>query len=131
MAKNGTVYVYGDRKTCSLCRKLQPLVNASTFIKGVAALGFNAVLADATATPAVFKAVKAKYAKEGGDLPKIIVVGTDGTRKGFFVARSTVVQPFTSARLVEMVKALCPDCCDGNCGTPAVCPTCGQPLPSK
>ena len=127
---NGTVYVYGDRKTCSLCRKLTPLVDGSEFKQAMAKAGLAIVLADASATPAVWKTVRAKYNKEGGAYPKLIVVGADGKRLGFFVARSAYVKPFTAARLVEMVLELCPDCCRDGCGdTPAVCPTCGQKPP--
>lgn len=131
MAQNGIVYVYGDRKTCSLCRKLQPLVDSAVFKTGMAQMGLTIVLADASETPDVFKVVRTKYNREGGAYPKLIVVGSDTKRKGFFVARATYVKPFTAERLVEMVQKLCPDCCDGNCGEPALCPTCGQPLPAK
>lgn len=131
---NGIVYVYGNRKTCSLCRKLAPLVDGAAFKAEMTKLGLEIVQADRTDNASTYASVKSKY-KVSGDWPKLVVVDAQKKLLGMFVARSTTVKPFTVPGIVAKVKALCPACADpcpgDDCAEPRVCPTCGQTILAK
>lgn len=109
-----TVVAMGNTKTCSYCRALDALLAKAEF--GALLPGAVFIFADRAKDSKLYAAWKAK-AKMSGDVPVIAVFDAAGTLKGKFVARSTTIKPFTAARIVAEIEALCPDCCVGvGCG---------------
>ena len=99
----------------------------------VSAMGASYVYVDCIVEAKAFAAAKraAGITRVMDALPVIAVIDDKGKPKGDFVARSSLVRPFTAAGIVKRIIALCPECCNGVCSeTPAtpsdeVCPTCG------
>lgn len=95
--------------------------------------GADVVVIEANASPAAFKANKARLS---GKWPIVAVFDSAGVKKGQITARKTTVKPWTQARFSEMVSALCPDCCvaggcgedetpDASCSCDGTCKACG------
>ena len=136
--KIAKLYVFGNRKTCSFCRKLSNprpakgqttgIFETAVFKAWVASHGVEVIDCDKTDATAGVKGNYAKYYKavgyKGGSWPQIFVFGDAGEKLGDFLARG-----FTTVTLLAKFDELCPGCCDGpGCDDTPVkmkqCPTC-------
>ena len=138
-----TVVALGNTKTCSYCRTLDAMIAKADMTKELPGADF--IFADAAKDSKLYASWKAK-AKLSGSIPQIAVFDAAGVLKGKFVARSTVVKPWSIAGIVAKIDAICPDCCVGGgcedepadscggctceaCGCEVnFCPECGKEL---
>ena len=117
-----TVVAMGNTKTCSYCRALDALLAKADMEELLPGADF--IYADQAKDSKLYATWKSK-AKMSGNIPVIAVFDGDGVLKGKFVARSTVVKPFTA----EQIAAEIADLCDiAMCGDHAIGDTYGSLL---
>ena len=118
-----TVVAMGNTKTCAYCRALDALLAKADMEELLPGADF--VYADQAKDSKLYATWKSK-AKMSGNIPVIAVFDGDGVLKGKFVARSTVVKPFTAEQIAAEIADLCPDCCvEGGCGEDEMEVACG------
>lgn len=140
MAKKNTVVIFGDRSTCSYCKKLAIIIANNAL--GELLPCADIIDADKTSNPKIYQTWRVK-ASFSGNYPGVAVFDCNGKLKGKFVARSTSVSPFTAANIAKKILAICPECCEevtppvvipptttevcSNCGFEVkFCPKCGK-----
>lgn len=116
-------FVWGNRKSCSLCRTLDVIVKSAEFKALMKDGGVTVVDADLTDAPKVYATAKAKYAL-GGEYPQIVVTDAKGKMLGKFTARSRYVT-MTAKGVAAKIKGYCTDCGDPATGN-VTCPKCGN-----
>ena len=119
------VIVFENSKTCSYCKRLDPILAGDAFEAFLSDSGAELVKADAGTDPSVYGALKRKYGFSG-EYPRVYAVNDAGKVLGNFLARN-----FTAAKLIAALEKLCPGCTDDGEDAPAddacadECPKCG------
>jgi hypothetical protein len=137
MAGKPTIAILGNLSNCSYCKTFWNLIGNSNPADSskLAALIPNATIvnADAKITPSVYATWKTK-AKFTGNYPGICVFDSTGKYIGKITGRPSEISPWTVEEITKRIKALCPECCTGDCETenpndtniPPTCTNCGM-----